>query len=102
MQQMARGCGEEQWRSCAPPHILDGPSAGVCFARWQSDARAIVDVNALPNPDHQIVEIVLRRTSMRLQIGDQLAFDGVAMPGLTHLTPPGRRAQGRYRGPFDS
>jgi AraC-like DNA-binding protein len=46
--------------------------------------------------------VVLRSTNMHLAVGTRTIQDGVAAPGMFHITEPATRAAALFRGPYDA
>ncbi|WP_459853502.1 helix-turn-helix domain-containing protein [Dongia sp. agr-C8] len=49
-----------------------------------------------------MVKLVLRSTDMYLAVGAKTVQDGIAAPGMFHVTEPGTRAAALFRGPYDA
>ena len=91
-------------RSCA--HFI-GTRQLTGSTNSNSDAMARA-LNELPQEfcaetadDCHVVKIVLRSMNIRLSVGGRTVQDGLAMPGMFHVTEPTVRARCLFRGPYD-
>ncbi|MEI9986133.1 MAG: hypothetical protein WDN69_24930, partial [Aliidongia sp.] len=79
---------ERAWRS-----LERGQEASttmkVTASRWQALENETRDVEAKTAGGTHLVKIVLRATKLSLHIDGKLIHDGVATPGMVHVTEPG-------------
>jgi AraC-like DNA-binding protein len=74
----------------------------IAASRWQASDDGRREARAETPSDGHLVKIVLRTTDLRLVIDRATIHDGVAMPGMVHVTEPGASARCLYRGPHDT
>ena len=92
--------GEERvWR--LPPSVGGTAGPTIVLSRWRCTAAGEARTQARADAAHYVVEIVLRKTRVHLQVDDVTVLDGVAMPGCIHVTRPGAKAVARYGGAAD-
>lgn len=92
---------EAEWRR----PWCDGDAAGsmrVAASRWQAFDDVRREVRARTADDGHLVKIVLRTTNLSLSIDGKCVHDGVATPGMVHVTKPGAAAHCLFRGPYDT
>jgi AraC family transcriptional regulator len=91
---------ELSWRSLprsAPPSI----NPMVVATRWRSFDQGICEASAENPVDYHLVAIVLRREDVRISLFGRTVHDGIAMPGMFHVTGPGTVVHCVFRGPYD-
>jgi len=94
--------GEEtRWR--ARPRGSAISSSGPCAiaTRWHALAERTQEFDAQSADDCHVVKIVLRSMNIRLVVGGRTVRDGVAAPGMFHVTEPAVHVRCLFRGPYD-
>ena len=91
---------ELSWRSL--PRGAQPPTNPMVVAtRWRSFNQGICEASAENPVDRHLVAIVLRRQDVRLALCGRTVHDGIAMPGMFHVTGPSAVVHCVLRGPFD-
>jgi len=91
---------ELSWRSL-PRSAQPSTNPMVVATRWRSFDQGICQASAENPVDRHLVAIVLRRQDVRLSLFGRTVHDGIAMPGMFHVTGPGTVAHCVFRGPCD-
>lgn len=73
----------------------------IIVTRWRSFDQGTREVGAENPGDRHLIAIVLRRQDMRLSLSGRTIHDGIALPGMLHVTEPGASAHCVVRGPYD-
>jgi AraC family transcriptional regulator len=92
---------ETEWRGLGCP-TEKTEAMRVVPSRWQSYDEQTREVEATTSADSHIVKIVLRVMNLSLRVDGRSVHDGIATPGMIHITPPGAAVKGEFRGPFDT
>lgn len=92
---------EAQWR-CLTRRQDETEAMRVAASRWQGFEGGTRKVEAGTAGESHLVKIVLRATNLSLQIDGKSVHDGVATPGMVHVTEPGASARSVFRGPYDT
>jgi AraC-like DNA-binding protein len=92
---------EREWRILPVPQAAASARQGVLATRWQTVLPRVLEASADTADDSHVVKIVLRNMNMRLSVGGRTVQDGVATPGLVHVTEPGARVHSLFRGAYD-
>jgi AraC family transcriptional regulator len=93
---------ETEWRVLRHSKRQTGSAQRVTVARWQALEDKSREVSAETASDSHLVKIVLRTMNLRLNIDGKCIHDGVATPGMLHVTEPGAAARCRFEGPYDT
>jgi AraC family transcriptional regulator len=99
---------ETAWRVRPAGTIETASGPRIAASRWHSveDGCRVEErcreADAVTPDDTHVVEIVLRTMNMRLGIAGRVVHDGVATPGMLHVTEPGVTARGLFRGAYDT
>ena len=91
---------ELSWRSLprsAPPS--NDPM--VVATRWRCFGQGIYEASAESPVERHLMAIVLRRQDFRLSLCGRTVHDGVAMPGMFHVTRPATVVHCVFRGSYD-
>jgi AraC family transcriptional regulator len=91
---------ELSWRSL-PRSAQPSTNSMVVATRWRSFDQGICEASAENPVDRHLVAIVLRRQDVRLALCSRTVHDGIAMPGMFHVTGPGAVVHCVFRGPYD-
>ena len=78
----------------SPPRII--------ATRWQAIDMKPLELSSEAPEDRHIVKIILRTVDIRLSVNGKTVHDGIAMPGMFHVTAPGTKAGCLFRGPCDN
>jgi AraC family transcriptional regulator len=92
---------EDEWRAPPPVRVPALPVSKVTTTRWQAVAQQPRECSAKTGDHSYIVKIVLRSMNMRLSVAGRTVQDGIAMPGLYHVTEPSAPVRCLFRGPYD-
>src|SRR5882724_12034797 len=79
---------EPEWRLQPGSRAVVSSGPRVIATRWRSREQRMREVSAETADDCYIVKIVLRSMSFRLSLSGRTVQDGVAMPGMLHVTEP--------------
>jgi AraC family transcriptional regulator len=93
---------ESEWR-LRPPGS-EAPSSGprVVATRWRALDNETRETCALAADDCHLVKIVLRCMNVHLSVSGRTVLDGVATPGMFHVTEPAASARCLFRGPYET
>jgi AraC-like DNA-binding protein len=89
--------GEMDWRRPQP-----AAASRITATRWVSSEPGVREVTAQTSDDAYVVGLVLRPMDSRLTVAGNVVLDGIAAPGMMHVTEPSAPAQGLFRGPYDA
>ena len=90
---------ETAWRR--PPAPPGQVRPGILASRWESSEQRVQEVSAETTADRYLIGLVLRPTDIRLSVSGQVVQDGVASPGMMHVSEPSASASCLFRGPYD-
>ncbi len=89
--------GETGWRRPPP-----APSSRIIATRWGSSEPGVREVSARTCDHAYVVGLVLRPTDSRLSVAGNVVLDGIAAPGMMHVSEPSAPAHALFRGPCDA
>jgi AraC family transcriptional regulator len=92
---------EPAWRTLPRAAAADPADRKVMATRWHALAQRPREACAETAEDCHVVKIVLRNMNMRLSVAGRTVQDGVATPGLVHITEPAAPVRCLFRGPYD-
>ncbi len=92
---------EREWRGRSRASLDASSPPKVTATRWRALDQKTRDVSSETDPDHHVVAIVLRNEDVRYAIGGRVIHDGLALPGMLHVTAPGVSVRCTFRGPYD-
>jgi AraC family transcriptional regulator len=92
---------ETEWRVPRRGSAMASSEARVLPTRWRAATEARREFGAETLADTHVVKIVLRNMNIRLSVAGRTVQDGVAMPGMLHVTEPRARVRCLFRGPYD-
>jgi AraC family transcriptional regulator len=92
---------EPQWRLRPTGSGADPSVEGVVATRWHALAQGTREVSAETANDCHLLKIVLRTGNIRFSVSGRMVHDGIAMPGMLHITEPCAPARCELRGPYD-
>ena len=79
-----------------------GEGSSVIATRWHALEERTQEVSAETAEDCHVVKIVLRSMNIRFSVSGHTVQDGIAMPGMLHVTEPAVAAHCLFRGPYDA
>lgn len=92
---------EAAWRAL-PQDVAAKPSpTRATVTRWRAVEQRSQEFSAETANDRHVVKIVLRTMNIRLALAGRTVHDGLATPGMFHVTEPGLRVRCLFRGPYD-
>jgi AraC-like DNA-binding protein len=69
--------------------------------RWRAVMAGIREASSATGSDYHVVKIVMRNMNIRLVVAGHTVQDGMATPGMIHVTEPGAPVRCLFRGPYD-
>jgi AraC family transcriptional regulator len=93
---------EAEWRGLRHFQSATESPQRVAVSRWHALEDGTREVCAENADDNHLVKIILRSMNLRISIDGKCVHDGVATPGMLHVTGPGASAQCLFRGPYDT
>jgi AraC family transcriptional regulator len=91
---------EAAWR--LPPNPFEVAPLRVRPTRWESSERRTLEVSAETAGDGYVVGLALRSMDVRFSASGRVIQDGVATPGMMHVSEPSASAHCLFRGPYDA
>jgi AraC-like DNA-binding protein len=91
---------EVSWRA-RPQSAQPSTNPMVVATRWRSFDQGVSEASADSPVDRHMVAILLRRQDVHLSLFGRTVHDGIAMPGMFHVTGPGTVVRYVFRGPYD-
>jgi AraC-like DNA-binding protein len=92
---------EPEWRSLSPDSAVASSNPRIIARRWHAVTEQTREFSAITADDYHVVKIVLRRANIRLSVARRTVQDGVATPGMFHITEPAAVARCLFRGSYD-
>jgi AraC family transcriptional regulator len=89
---------EPAWRELPTGSM---PGSKVIATRWRGAGPRPSEVHHQTARDRHVVMVVMNTANIRLSINGATIHDGIAMPGMFHVTEPGSRVSCLFRGPHD-
>jgi AraC-like DNA-binding protein len=89
---------EPAWR--APPPG-SGLGSSVIATRWRGAGPRPSEIHHETPRDRHLVMVVMNTANIRFSVNGATIHDGVAMPGMFHVTEPGARVSCLFRGPHE-
>jgi AraC-like DNA-binding protein len=86
---------EPAWRVLPPESRL---GAGVIATRWRGAGPLAGEIHHETPHEAHLVMVVVNTANIRLSVNGATIHDGVAMPGMFHVTEPGARVSCLFRG----
>ena len=86
---------EAAWRVLPPGNSL---GSSVIATRWRGAARLAGEIHHETPQEAHLVMVVMNTANIRLSVNGATIHDGVAMPGMFHVTEPGARVSCLFRG----
>ena len=93
---------EAEWRGLQHLQNATESPQRVAVTRWHALEDRTREVCAQNASDNHLVKIILRSMDLRLSIDGKCVHDGIATPGMLHVTGPGASARCLFRGPYDT
>ena len=91
---------EVGWR--LRPVVHQDAAPRILATRWASSDNHFREVSAETSDDGFVVGLVLRPMDIQLSVSGRVVQDGVATPGMMHVSEPLTGARGLFRGPYDA
>jgi AraC-like DNA-binding protein len=79
----------------------DGLGSSVIATRWRGAVPRPCEIHHETPRDRHVVMVVMNTANIRLSVNGTTIHDGVAMPGMFHVTEPGARVSCLFRGPHE-
>jgi AraC-like DNA-binding protein len=92
---------EPEWRTVPGVPDPECSERRVIPTRWHAAKQRTHEARAETAGDCHIVKIVLRSMNMRLSVAGRTVQDGMAAPGMVHVTEPAAPVHCLFRGPYD-
>lgn len=89
---------EPAWRVLPPGSNLD---ATVVATRWRGAGAQPGEIHHETPRDRHVVMVVMNTANIRFSVNGATIHDGVAMPGMFHVTEPGAKVSCLFRGPYE-
>ena len=89
---------EPAWRILPPGSTL---TTGVVATRWRGAGPRPSEIHHETPRDRHLVMVVMNTANIRFSVDGATIHDGVAMPGMFHVTAPGVRVSCLFRGPHE-
>jgi AraC family transcriptional regulator len=93
---------EPEWRVRPCGSAPDSSRPRVIATRWHALSNGTREVSAQTANDCHVIAIILRNTDSRFVVSGRTVVDGVATPGMVHVTEPRAPARCVVRGPHDT
>jgi len=93
---------EPAWRSLPPGHPQAESQSRILATRWQAIDTKPLEFSSETPEDRHVVKIILKASDIRLSVNGKTVHNGMAMPGMFHVTTPGTKACCLFRGPYDN
>ena len=93
---------EPTWRALPLGHSGAESPSKIIVTRWQAIDAKPLELSSETPEDWHIVKIVLKTSDIRLSVNGKTVHDGIAMPGMFHVTAPGTKAGCLFRSPYDN
>jgi AraC family transcriptional regulator len=94
-----------RWGLTDEPAAQERPAerpSRVVATRFRSMSAEACEITLPADEDHHVVGVVLRRTTLRLSASGRMIHDGIALPGLVHVSSPVDPVRCQYLGPHDA
>ena len=92
---------EPQWRLRPHGSAVALSGAKVIATRWRAFHGRKEEFGAETAQDGCVVKVVLRTSNIQFSVAGRTVLDGLATPGMFHVTEPSTRARCLFRGPYD-
>ena len=92
---------ESEWRIQPHGSMMASPARRVMPTRWHTVMQRTQEARAQTPDDCHVVKIVLRNMNIRLSVAGRTVQDGIATPGMFHVTEPATPVRCLFRGPYD-
>lgn len=89
---------EPAWRELPPGSILGSRAIAT---RWRGAGPLPGEIHHETPHEAHLVMVVMNTANIRLSVNGATIHDGVAMPGMFHVTEPGARVSCLFRGPHE-
>src|SRR5271167_2602451 len=92
---------ESEWRVLPQGPQMSSLGPRVMASRWRAVGQRMQEFGVETPADCHVVKIVLRSMNIRLSVAGRTVQDGIAMPGMFHVTAPAVPVRCIFRGPYD-
>src|SRR5277367_4851740 len=92
---------ESEWRIPPRGSMMASSARRVMPTRWHTVTQRAQESWTRTPDDCHVVKIVLRNMNIRLSVAGRTVQDGIATPGLIHITEPAAPVRCLFRGPYD-
>lgn len=92
---------KSEWRVLPQGPRISSLGPRVTASRWRAAEQRMREFGAETSADCHVVKIVLRSMNIRLSVAGHAVQDGIAMPGMFHVTAPAVPVRCLFRGPYD-
>jgi AraC family transcriptional regulator len=92
---------EPEWRALPKGSAMAVSAPTAIATRWHAVTERTREFGAETADDCHIVKIVLRSMNIRLSVAGRTVLDGLATPGMFHVTEPAVPVRCLFRGPYD-
>src|SRR5262249_14970239 len=89
---------EPAWRILPGGHSLNSTAIAT---RWRGVEPRPLEIHHETPRDRHVVMVVLNTANVRFSVNGATIHDGVAMPGMFHVTEPGARVSCLFRSAYD-
>jgi AraC family transcriptional regulator len=89
---------EPEWRVLPPGSTLDST---VAATQWRGAGPLRGEIHHETPRDRLLVMVVMNTANIRLSVDGTTVHDGVAMPGMFHVSEPGARVSCLFRGAYE-
>jgi len=93
---------ESEWRVRPARDRSRSSEPRAIATRWHGLTKRAEEFGAETADDCHVVKIALRTMNIRLSVSGRVVQDGVALPGMFHITEPAARVRCVFRGPYDA
>jgi AraC family transcriptional regulator len=92
---------EPEWRALPKGSAMAVSAPTAIATRWHAATERTPEFGAETADDCHIVKIVLRSMNIRLSVAGRTVLDGLATPGMFHVTEPAVSVRCLFRGPYE-
>src|ERR1700759_1210217 len=89
---------EAAWRTLPAASRL---ASRVIATRWRGNGPQSGEIHHETPRDRHLVMVVMNTANIRFSVNGATVHDGVAMPGMFHVTQPGAKVSCLFRGPHE-
>jgi len=93
---------ETNWRTLPGVSQINSSDSRVTVTRWRANEQRMQEYVADTPCNCHVIKIVLRSMNVQLSLNGQTVQDGVAAPGMLHVTESSVPVRCLFRGPYDA